>query len=57
MREFKNQTDELERELDDSLKKFIQREKDFSINLILAKTGKKLSEKVSFDENWKLQKI
>lgn len=46
MREFKQQTDDLESEVEDSLKKFIQREKDFSVNLILAKTGKKLSEKV-----------
>lgn len=46
MDEFKRQTDELESELEDSLKKFIQREKDFSVNLINTRTGKKLSEKV-----------
>lgn len=42
----KDETEELEKELKETMGKFIQSLKDLSLTLVSSKTGKKLNEKV-----------
>lgn len=46
MEQYKTETTDLQRELEEKFKNSVARAKDVSLNLILSKTGKKLNEKV-----------